>query len=194
MLPLRLLPLRLLLLLQVPPGGLTDSTRASRRAKLAELLTANAKLTGCTAAAAADVATALEATAAATPGTTAVHHRTAVAKLAAAIKAANSWLELPGLQQLFGEGLVVVLRSAVQEVAAAADKLNRMPNANAQQQAAAHVEQQLRQLAKLPVTVDALEKTGIARQVKVLKKHQQQQVAAAAGEVIAAWRAAVAGS
>jgi hypothetical protein len=192
---LPLLPLLLrLLLLQAPPGGLTDSIRASRRAKLAELLTANPKLTGCTAAAAADVAAALEATAAATPGTTAVQHRAAVAKLAAAIKAANSWLELPGLQQLSGQGLVVVLRSAVQEVAAAANKLNRMPNANAQQQAAADVEQQLLQLAKLPVTVDALESTGVARQVKVLKKHQQQQVAAAAGEVIAAWRSAVASS
>jgi hypothetical protein len=50
------------------------------------------------------------------------------------------------------------------------------------------------QLAKLPVTVAALEATGVARQVKVLKKHQQQQVAAAAGGVIAAWRAAVASS
>jgi hypothetical protein len=172
---------------------LTDSTRASRRAKLAELLTSNPKLAGCTAAAAADIAAALEATAAATPGATVVQHRTAVAKLAAAIKAANSWLELPGLQQLNGQGLVVVLQSAVQEVAAAANKLDRMAG-SAQQQAAADVEQQLLQLAKLPVTVAALEATGVARQVKVLKKHQQQQVAAAAGGVIAAWRAAVASS
>jgi SWI/SNF-related matrix-associated actin-dependent regulator 1 of chromatin subfamily A len=186
--------LLLLLLLQAPAGGLTEAIRASRRAKLAELLTANPKLTGCTLAAAADVAAALEATAAAAPGTTAAQHRAAVVKLAAAVKAANGWLQLPRLQQLSGQGLIVVLQAAVQDVAAAGNRLEGDGENEEQQQTAAEVEQQLLQLAQLPVTVAALEATGVARQVKVLKKHQQQQVAAAAGKVISAWRAAVSSS
>jgi hypothetical protein len=179
----------LLLLLQAPPGGLTDSIRASRRAKLAELLAANPKLTGCTPAAADDIAAALEATAAAAPGTTAVQHRAAVVKLATAIKAADGWLQLPGLQQLSGQGLTVLLRLAVTDVVKAASRLD-----TANGDAAAPIKQQLLQLAEVPVTVAALEATGVARHLKLLKKHKQQQVAAAAGQVIAAWRNAVTGS
>lgn len=138
------------------------------------------------------MAAALEAAAAAAPGTTAVQHRVAVAKLAAAVKAAGGWLQLPGLQQLSGQGLQVVLLLAVADVATAASKIDAAEGDVAA--AAAAVEQQLGQLARIPVTVAALEATGVARQVKLLKKHQQQQVAAAAGRVIAAWRSAVAGS
>jgi hypothetical protein len=116
-----------------------------------------------------------------------------VTKLAAAVKAANGWWQLPGLRQLSGQGLQELLPLAVADVVKAAGKIEKA-GGDADPAAAAAVEQQLLQLASVPVTVAALEATGVARHVKLLKKHGQQQIAAAAGKVIAAWRSAVTGS
>jgi ABC-type Mn2+/Zn2+ transport system ATPase subunit len=118
-----------------------------------------------------------------------------VTKLAAAVRTAGGWWQLPGLQQLSGQGLQELLRLAVADVVKAAGKIEKA-GGHADHAAAtvAAVEQQLLQLASVPVTVAALEATGVARQVKLLKKHRQQQIAAAAGKVIAAWRSAVTGS
>lgn len=189
------------------PGGLTDAVRSSRRAKLAELISSNAQLTGCTAEAAADIAAALEA-AVTPPGTTAEQHRAAVSKLAAGVKQANTWTELPGLQQLLGKGLNAVLQLGVQATVQAATQLQKsrkaqQPGTAAKSTAELHgqasgvvstaeaVVMMLTQLAKLPVTVAALEATGVAKQIKALKKHPDELVAAAAGAVIAEWRRAV---
>lgn len=166
-----------------------DAVRIARRAKLAALLSKNQSLHGCNETAAAALAAALEAIVN-TPPVTAAQHQAGLQKLAAAVRAARSWLELPELKRLPAEALSIVVRHAVEAVVESAaltggngkdtDATNRQ-----------NVQGTMLKLAALPITVEVLEHTGAAKKIKALRRHDDQQVAAAAQAVISAWRAAI---
>eukprot|EP00775_Hariotina_reticulata_P005180 gene5180-5418_t len=166
-----------------------DTVRTARRKKLAALILNNNFLNGCNEGAAAALAAGLEA-AVYTPTMTAAQHQAGLLKLAMAVRAAGSWLELPELQKLNSEALSIVVRHAVEAVVESAAAPCGGGN-GADAASSQHVQRTMLKLAALPVTVEVLEKTGAAKKIKAMRRHDDQQVAAAAQTVIAAWRAAI---
>lgn len=76
------------------------------------------------------------------------------------------------------EGLAVVLTHAVKDLIAAASNQQMLSSAVTQ----------LQILAQVPVTAQLLERTGIAKSIKQLRKHDNADVGTAAAATIEAWR------
>lgn len=131
---------------------------------------------------AADMAAAHEAAAAAESGPDAAKHRAAMTRLVTGVRqATGGWLQLPQLERLRGRALEAALRAGVPQAL-------RLARTSSSHQAA---ETALQQLSQLAVTADVLEATGVAVEVKRLRKHPASAVAAAAAQCVAAWRQSV---
>ena len=193
-----------------------DAMRKDRQQKLANVLRNNSTLTGsspCSSTEAEAVAVGMEG-ALYQPGMNAEEYQGKFRSAVQQLKAASSWAGLPGvggMQQ--GKGLEIVLQKAVAgcEGAAAVAAVGEGSGSNAMAVAAGEgsgegaaaagagapagksevgeaAVAQLRLLAKLPVTAAVLEATAAGKRIKALKKHCVPGVAAAADQVVKAWR------
>jgi hypothetical protein len=186
----------------VAQAALTPELRRNRQGKLAAVISSNSNLPGCSKEIADQVAAAYEAHAAAACGADADAHKARLLQLLSSGRAAEGWLELPELQLLRGLALEPALQHGVASAVAAAQQASTAQTnsskaaggaavASGAADAAARSERQLQQLARLQVTADALEATGVGASVKKLRKHSHAGIAAAAAQTIAAWRETV---
>eukprot|EP00877_Chromochloris_zofingiensis_P013925 jgi/Chrzof1/8787/Cz03g24160.t1 len=153
------------------------STAQQRSQKLADLMVANTRL-GCSQQEAMAVAASLEAVIFAGSVDVSSKCRAQLMEVVKAIRSASSWLGLPKTHDLSQEGLAVVLTHAVKDLIAAASNQQMLSSAVTQ----------LQILAQVPVTAQLLERTGIAKSIKQLRKHDNADVGTAAAATIEAWR------
>jgi hypothetical protein len=195
---------------------LTPEMRTTRQSKLAAVISSNSTLQAsqelCQ-----QLAASYESSVAGSCAGDANAHKARMLQLLSGCRAATGLLELPELSLLSGPALIAVLRAGVAGVVAAAQQRGKQQQTGgssppvgaagaggaaagdacqastaAGEAAAEKAVVQLQQLAKLTVTADALEATGVAATVKKLRKHGHTGIAAAASKTIAAWRATVA--
>jgi hypothetical protein len=154
--------------------------RADRRAKLSQLLQNNKGLLSaarCTPQQADAIAAALEACVY-RPGVSLSEYKVDMLAAARQVAAAKSWLMLPGvgkLTQHAGAAAVLALAAAEMREAVTAGDVEAAKGL-------------LLHLKGYPVTVEVLEQTQVAPQVRQLKKHTDPGLAAAATAVVTAWK------